>query len=116
MAKSITALEAELAKLAAKQKAELAKKKAELARAQRFADEKLGRRVRETGATPEQIDAVVKKLAADVAAEKAKEDAGKTADDKAAKPVEKAPAKPAPKPVELKSAAPKSNMFGQYSH
>ena len=132
MAKSITALEAELAKLAAKQKAELAKKKAELARAQRFADEKLGRRVRETGATPEQIDAVVKKLAADVAAEKAKqeaekkaaeeaekkakEDAGKTADDKAAKLVEKAPAKPAPKPVELKPAAPKSNMFGQYSH
>ena len=80
----------------------------------------------------EQTDGVVKKLAADVAAEKAKqeaekkaaeeaekkakEDAGKTADDKAAKPVEKAPAKPAPKPVELKPAAPRSNMFGQYSH
>lgn len=129
--KTLDDLMGELAELEAKQKADLAKKKAAIARAQRYEDEKLGRRIRETGATSKQIDMFIEKLAAAIAAEAAKKAAEQKAaevektDGKAeekpvgpapAKPVEKVPAKPEPKPAEGKPAAPKPSVFGPAFH
>ncbi len=99
--------------------------KATLARAQSFADEKVGRRLREAGATDAVIDRIVKQLEERRAAEKRAEKPAAAVQQKAPeKPAEKpaaaepkpAPATPAQKPAEASKPTPRPSAFSSFSH
>lgn len=99
--------------------------KATLARAQGFADQKVGRRLREAGATDAVIDRIVEKLEERRAAEKRAEKPAAAVQQKAPeKPAEKpaaaepkpAPATPAQKPAEASKPTPRPSAFGSFSH